>query len=73
MPQEIATTTKQEIYPVRELAASNGASYKCLPAQILNYKICSGTHCLPTIALAEEGEDYIRIGGKEEDREMIKK
>ena len=34
-----------ETYPIRELIASNGASYKCLPVQILDYKICSGTHC----------------------------
>ena len=45
MPKEIATKTKQETYPIRELVASNGASYKCLPVQILDYKICSGTHC----------------------------
>ena len=29
MPKEIAKTTKQEIHPIRELVASNGASCKC--------------------------------------------
>ena len=55
--EEIATTSKEvcpvgsrsasfgETSPIRELIASNGASYKCLPVQILDYKICSGTHC----------------------------
>ena len=29
MPKEIANKTKGEIHPIRELAVSNGASYKC--------------------------------------------
>ena len=97
MPKEIANKTK-EVHPVRESATSNGASYKCLPVQILDYKICLGTQCLPAVALAKEDgdeifwnthkkftyckckkiwvdscEDYIRIGGKEEDRKVITK
>ena len=88
MPKEIATKTKQETYPIRELVASNGAGYKCLPVQILDYKICSGAHCGDEIfwnthkkftyckckkIWVDSCEDYIRIGGREEDRKVIKK
>lgn len=59
MPKEIANKTKEEIHPIREFVASNGASYKCLPVQILQFKICSGTHCLSAIALATEGGDEV--------------
>ena len=38
---------------------NNGPYYKCLPVQILNGKICSGTACLPAEALAKEGGDEI--------------
>ena len=57
MPKEIAKKTKNDTYSVRDFAISNGASYKCLPVQILNGKICLGTACLPAEALAKEGED----------------
>ena len=100
MPKEIVNKTKKETYPIRELIASNGAGYKCLPVQVLQFKICSGTHCGDEIfwnthkkfiypvrgATLSNGasctckkiwvdgcEDYIRIGGKEEDRKVIKK
>ena len=71
MPKEIANKTKEvypvgsrsdsfgETYPIREPVASNGASYKCLPVQILDYKFGLGTHCLPAVALAKEGGDEI--------------
>ena len=53
----------------------NGPYYKCLPVQILNGKICSGTHCedcaCPVVSLA--CTIGVRIGGKEEDRKVIHK
>lgn len=88
MPKEIATKTKGEIHPIRESTTSNGASYKCLPAQILNSKICLGTHCGDEIywnthksmtyckckALGVDGcEFYVRLIGNEADREEIRK
>ena len=48
-------THKKFIYPVREEAASNGASCKCKKIWV------------------DSCEDYIRIGGKEEDRKVITK
>ena len=88
MPKEIAAKTKQETCYVRESAIYKGAGYKCLPVQILDYKICSGAHCGDEIfwnthkkftyckckkIWVDSCEDYIRIGGNEEDRKVIKK
>jgi len=100
MPKEIANKIKEvypvgsrsdsfgETYPIREPTTSNGASYKCLPVQILDYKICLGTHCGDEIfwnthkkftyckckkIWVDGCEDYVRIGGKEEDRKVITK
>ena len=100
MPKEIANNTKEvypvgsrsdsfgETYPIRELIASNGACYKCLPVQILDYKICSGTHCGDEILWnthkkftyckckkiwVDGCEDYVRVGGNEGDYKVITK
>ena len=58
MPKEIATKTNNGFTPTPK-DFGVGARYKCLPVQILNGKICSGTACLPAKALAKEGEDEI--------------
>ena len=55
---EIATKNKNGFTPTPKNFGV-GARYKCLPVQILNGKICSGTACLPAEALTKEGGDEI--------------
>ena len=87
MPKEIANKTKGvypvgsqsdsfgETYPIRVLVASNGASYKCTHC---GDEIFWNTHkklvyCKCKKIWVDGCEDYVRVGGKEEDRKVIHK
>ncbi|MFH1233040.1 MAG: hypothetical protein V1649_00085 [Patescibacteria group bacterium] len=75
MPKEIANKTKEETYPIRELATSNGASYKCAHC---GDKIFWNTHkkftyCKCKKIWVDGCEDYVRVGGNEGDYKVITK
>ena len=98
MPKEIATKTKEvypvgsrsdsfgETYPIRELIASNRASYKCTHCgdEIFWNTHKKLTHCnckrisvdgcefTPLDNFISNGE-IVRVGGKEEDYKVITK
>ena len=87
MSKEIANKTKEvypvgsrsdsfgETYPIRELVAYNGASYKCTHCgdEIFWNTHKKFTYCKCKKIWVDSCEDYIRIGGREEDRKVITK
>ncbi len=60
MPKEIAIKTKGETY------------YKCKKIWV-DACLPVGRVACPSVALAKEGEDYVRVGGNEGDYKVITK